>query len=93
MSTLWRAIFLRNPPWEGLCVDHDKVYWRGGTAADRREADALLLAGVAHGGHPVIGILMWLSVRIGGHPLLPTPWRWGYGWAYPRWYTRRKAIR
>ena len=23
---------------------------------------------------------MYAVVDIGGHPWLPTPWRWGYGW-------------
>jgi len=24
--------------------------------------------------------------RVGGSPYLPTSFRWGYGWPYPRWY-------
>ena len=86
MSWCWRKLFNRNPPWERLCIDHDKDYWRGGTAEDRQWADAGLLIGIAPKGYPFIAILMWLAVRIGGHPLLPFPWRWGYGWRWPRWY-------
>lgn len=28
--------------------------------------------------------LRWLGVRLGGVGFLPTPWRWGYGWKWPR---------
>lgn len=87
MTALWQLIFRKPPPWNELCVKHDLAYWRGGSAADRRNADAELLAGVAHNGHPVFAILMWLAVRPGGHPWLPLSWRWGYGYKYPRGYT------
>lgn len=29
---------------------------------------------------------MKAGVRIGGSPYFPTPFRWGYGWAYSRGY-------
>ena len=29
---------------------------------------------------------MLAGVRVGGTPYLPTPFRWGYGWPYPRFY-------
>jgi hypothetical protein len=29
---------------------------------------------------------MWLGVRVGGHPIFPTYFRWGYGRPYSPWY-------
>jgi hypothetical protein len=84
MSWVWRTLTGSPPPWEGACVQHDLAYWRGGTAAERRRADNNLWAAVANGGHPAIALAMYLAVRIGGHWLLPTPWRWGYGWRWDR---------
>jgi hypothetical protein len=86
MTTAWRLILRRDPPWNDLCVEHDKVYWRGGSAAERRAADRALREAIALRGYPVTAALMWAAVRIGGHPLLPLPWRWGYGWRWPRGY-------
>lgn len=88
MSALWRLACGTPPPWEQRCIEHDRSYWRGGTACDRRRADAILLSQVARKGYPVVAIIMWSAVRLGGHPLLPFPWRWGYGWKYPRKYER-----
>lgn len=36
-----------------------------------------------------MGSIMYLGIRIGGSPWLPTPWRWGYGWDdWPRDYEK-----
>lgn len=43
---------------------------------------------VVENGHPIVAFIMWIGVRIGGHPLLPAPWRWGYGWPWGRGYQR-----
>ncbi len=76
------------------CVDHDKIYWRGGTWRQRLAADNKLFfcasrkvarrynslaAGICW------GAMMWIGVRFGGTPFLPLPWRWGYGHRWPRW--------
>ena len=29
---------------------------------------------------------MLIGVRVGGSPIFPTRFRWGYGWEWPRWY-------
>lgn len=88
MTWLWRLVARRDPPWNGACVEHDRFYWQGGSAADRRWADTGLLIAVAQNGHPLFAILMWLAIRVGGHPLLPLPWRWGYGFKFPRRYRK-----
>lgn len=64
------------------CLAHDREYYRGGTRAERRAADGRLFQCVrAKGGlkHRFISDIMWMGVRIGGTPLLPTPFRWGFG--------------
>lgn len=86
MTLMWRAVFGQRPPWDDLCIEHDRAYWAGGTVEQRRVADRTLMAGVVTNGHPLWAFLMWASVRIGGHPLLPLSWRWGYGFPYPRRY-------
>ena len=49
-------------------------------------ADQQLQQCVAKVGAPQIAKLMLAGVRVGGSPYLPTPFRWGYGWSYPRGY-------
>lgn len=89
MTTVWKWWYGKEPPWNDCCVEHDRLYWKGGTKEHRKIADARLLAKVAKRGHPVFAILMWLAVRPGGHPWLPFPWRWGYGYKYPYNYERK----
>lgn len=86
MTLLWRLVFGVDPPWNDLCVEHDRAYWKGGTAADRRTADLKLMASVTNRGYPFAALAMYYAVRAGGHPLLPFPWRWGYGYKYPHRY-------
>jgi hypothetical protein len=69
--------------WSTCCVEHDAMYWCGGSAEARAAADAELRRCVARHGHPVIGEVMHAGVRLGGHPWVPFPWRWGYGWDWP----------
>lgn len=85
---IYRTIFRRDPPWLGCCTSHDCLYYTGGSRAERRAADIELMICVAKRGHPIVAFIMWLGVRIGGHPWLPFPWRWGYGWKYPRGYSK-----
>jgi hypothetical protein len=72
--------------WADCCVDHDRAYWRGGTAEERRQADARLRECVKRVGKPTLASLMYRGVRLGGMPLWPTWFRWGYGWGYGRGY-------
>lgn len=67
-------------------VEHDFAYWCGGDAAARKSPDEGRHACVSQHGHPGIGNLMYYGVRVGGHPLLPFPWRRGYGWDGPYRY-------
>lgn len=72
--------------WLSCCTAHDLAYWQGGTAKERLIADEALQQCVATVGEPEIAQLMLAGVRVGGTPYLPTSFRWGYGWPYPRGY-------
>jgi hypothetical protein len=72
--------------WLSCCTAHDYAYWQGGTYDERLIADEQLQQCVTKVGEPQIANLMLAGVRIGGSPYLPTSFRWGYGWSYPRFY-------
>ncbi len=72
--------------WRLCCVIHDVAYWRGGTYNERLEADRALQRCVEELGESEIASLMYSGVRVGGTPYSPTPFRWGFGWPYPRGY-------
>ncbi len=76
----------QNALWLQCCIEHDFAYWQGGTRAQRAEADRALQACVAAVGEPAVARLMLAGVRVGGTPWLPTRFRWGYGWPWPRGY-------
>jgi hypothetical protein len=72
--------------WLTCCIDHDLAYWMGGTSDERKAVDQELKECVARTGQPEIAELMLAGVRAGGTPYLPTAFRWGYGWPWPRGY-------
>ena len=72
--------------WLQCCRAHDYAYWKGGTHDERLAADRALHDCVDQVGEPAIATLMLAGVRIGGTPYLPTRFRWGYGWPWPRGY-------
>lgn len=70
--------------WVECCVTHDRAYWCGGTFAERMDADRRLAACVRErGGSALLATLMRGGVLVGGAQVLPTSFRWGYGWPYP----------
>lgn len=78
--------YLQNQLWLKCCTAHDFAYWQGGTYQQRLNADKELEKCVAKVGEPEIALLMLAGVRVGGTPFLPTNFRWGYGWPYPKFY-------
>lgn len=72
--------------WLTCCIQHDYDYWQGGTYQHRLASDQRLKTCVTDVGQPAVAILMLAGVRVGGTPYLPTQFRWGYGWSYPRFY-------
>ncbi len=73
------------------CVEHDILYWCGGSAAQRLAADDDFGRCVAEGTSGFLGSSMRLGVRLGGHPIFPTHYRWGYGDAYRAGYPDDEA--
>src|SRR5690242_11522788 len=64
--------------WCDCCVVHDLAYWRGGTAAQRLDADRALQACVVQTtGDKALAELMFTGVRAGGGPHYFTTYRWG----------------
>jgi hypothetical protein len=64
------------------------AYWRGGSADERNQADKDLRACVMQRtGNKALAEMMYDGVRVGGSPVFPTWYRWGYGWKYGRGYT------
>ena len=66
--------------WVSCCVEHDILYWCGGTSDQRRQADEAFRACIARDHGKGWASTMYWGVRMGGSAWWPTPWRWGYGW-------------
>ncbi len=90
-SLFWDGTRKHKKAWRHCCVAHDYAYWKGGTRQERIDADHALRACMHRAGFRTLGSLMHIAVRIGGHPYWPTPYRWGYGWHYPRGYRSLSA--
>lgn len=73
--------------WCACCFEHDRAYWRGGTAQAREAADDRLRACVLDvTGDEALSNLVYEGVRLGGSPYFYTWYRWGYGWGFERKY-------
>jgi len=73
--------------WCDCCFNHDMAYWRGGSEEERKQADKTLRACVLdRTGDKALAEVMYDGVRVGGSPVFPTWYRWGYGWKYGREY-------
>lgn len=74
--------------WCDCCLEHDIAYWRGGTRDERSAADERLRECVLRTtGNRVLADTMFAGVRVGGGPVFPTGYCWGYGWKLGRNYT------
>jgi hypothetical protein len=84
------TLFPDGPPgdrrrWCECCLVHDMAYWRGGTEAERQAADLALRACVLERSHdPGVAEAIYMGARLGGSPIFPTGYRWGYAWPYGR---------
>lgn len=74
------------------CTLHDFAYWQGGTVEQRIKADQEFSQCISDIGQPELAQFMLVGVRVGGSPYWPTPFRWGYGWPYPKGYGKLTAI-
>jgi hypothetical protein len=66
--------------WLECCHVHDASYWMGGTLKERRETDLRFKQCMEEKGDKAVSIISYIGVVVGGGPLYPTPYRWGYGW-------------
>ena len=85
-SAFPNGTFKQKELWLSCCHQHDFDYWQGGTYQQRLNSDKALKVCVSNLGKPKVALLMLAGVRVGGTPYLPTTFRWGYGWPYPRFY-------
>lgn len=73
--------------WCSCCFEHDTIYWRGGTRAEREAADTALRKCVLEKTDSVaLSDAMYRGVRAGGSPYFYNWYRWGYGWSFDRKY-------
>jgi hypothetical protein len=73
------------------CQAHDYAYWCGGSSEDRAAADERLRACVAEKRGSAYARLVWIGVRVGGHPIVPMYFRWGFGHPYSGRYPATAA--
>lgn len=82
--SLWLNSFFGND-FTDICVAHDMEYWKGGSKEDRKNSDRLFRESINEKVF-IMGDIMYFAVRVFGHPVVPAPWRWGYGFEYPYKY-------
>ena len=71
--------------WCDCCIAHDIAYWQGGNRNQKQHADENLRDCVFQKtGSRLLAETMYFGVRLGGSPVFPTWYRWGYGWRYGR---------
>ena len=73
--------------WLHCCVQHDSLYWQGGSRAERKMADSLLCDCVSQSGYPKRAKSMYRVVRMVGGAWMPIYWRWGFGYRYGNGYS------
>ncbi len=66
------------------CVEHDYLYWKGGSSQERLQADEGLRSCVTAAETPALGKLYYSAVRVGGSSVFKTSFHWGYGWTQLR---------
>jgi hypothetical protein len=75
------------------CLIHDQEYYWGGTRSERRDSDKKLYDCIKKKKgfeHKLFAPFIWLGVRIGGLPFLPTSFRWGFG-TKEKGYSKKRA--
>lgn len=71
--------------WCSCCITHDIAYWQGGSRQQKKQADEALRDCVLKTSNSrLLAETMYTGVRLGGLPIFPVWYRWGYGWEYGR---------
>lgn len=84
ISAIYRRVYGKEIPWVECAIRHDWAYWHAGPSHLRLEADKALARCVANHGHPILSIIVYIGVRIGGVWWLPYHnARFGYGYVWP----------
>jgi hypothetical protein len=73
--------------YRSCCYTHDQAYYTGGSRNDRAVADKALYRCVANTSSNFIASVMYIGVRIGGSPYLPTSFRWNFSKDYGNFYS------
>jgi len=77
--------FTQKNLWCDCCITHDIAYWQGGNRKQKKQADQALRACVLNKTDSLLlANTMYYGVTLGGSPVFPTWYRWGYGWRYGR---------
>jgi len=78
--------FTQPTQWLHCCQAHDFDYWQGGTQSQRTASDRRLQHCINQVAPTGLGFMMFYGVQLGGSPIWPTSFRWGYGWPFARDY-------
>ncbi len=71
--------------WCDCCITHDLAYWQGGSRQQKKQADEALRDCILKTSNSsLLAETMYTGVRLGGLPIFPVWYRWGYGWQYGR---------
>ncbi len=71
--------------WCDCCFTHDIAYWQGGNRQQKEQADEALRECVLQKtASRLLANSMYYGVKLGGSPVFPSGYRWGYGWRYGR---------
>ncbi len=71
--------------WCECCITHDIAYWQGGSKLQKKTADKVLRDCVLNKtGNRLLADAMYYGVTVGGSPVYPIGYRWGFGWSYGR---------
>jgi len=77
--------------WCGCCITHDIAYWQGGSRQQKKQADEALRSCVLKStNNNILAETMYIGARLGGLPIFPVWYRWGYGWEYGRGFQALK---
>jgi hypothetical protein len=70
--------------WEECCVQHDLVYWAGGSKDQQNLSDKELKQCVTNKAGKMWGNLMYRGVRMGHLSPIKSEMKWGHGWGDDR---------
>lgn len=75
--------------WCDCCITHDIAYWQGGSSQLKKQADeALRQCILQKTSNSLLADTMYVGVSVGGLPVFPIWYRWGYGWNYGRGFKK-----